>query len=75
MKRTQDINITEKQPLKARVLTVVFTNQNESSDHVIEEHKEIVSTYHVTTEKVPYLDEEIELMKLLRHLKTWGKLR
>uniref|UniRef100_A0A803MTF5 RNase H type-1 domain-containing protein n=1 Tax=Chenopodium quinoa TaxID=63459 RepID=A0A803MTF5_CHEQI len=60
MKRTQDINITKEQPLKARVRTVVFTNQNESSDHAIEEHKEIVSTNHVTAEEVSNLDEEIE---------------
>uniref|UniRef100_A0A803LVY9 Uncharacterized protein n=1 Tax=Chenopodium quinoa TaxID=63459 RepID=A0A803LVY9_CHEQI len=52
MKRTQDIDITEQQPLKARVRTVVFTNQNESSDLAIGEHKEIVSTNHVAAEEV-----------------------
>uniref|UniRef100_A0A803LJ33 RNase H type-1 domain-containing protein n=1 Tax=Chenopodium quinoa TaxID=63459 RepID=A0A803LJ33_CHEQI len=73
MKRKQDIDITEKQPLKARVRTVVFTNQNESSDHAIEEHKEIVSTNHVTAEEVPNPDEEIETDEAPKTLEDGGK--
>uniref|UniRef100_A0A803MS76 Uncharacterized protein n=1 Tax=Chenopodium quinoa TaxID=63459 RepID=A0A803MS76_CHEQI len=73
MKRKQDIDITEKQPLKARVRTVVFTNQNESSDHAIEEHKEIVSTNHVTAEEVPNPDEEIETDEAPKTLEDGGQ--
>uniref|UniRef100_A0A803L4J8 RNase H type-1 domain-containing protein n=1 Tax=Chenopodium quinoa TaxID=63459 RepID=A0A803L4J8_CHEQI len=73
MKRKQDIDITEKQPLKARVRTVVFTNQNESSDHAIEEHKEIVSTNHVTAEEVSNPDEEIETDEAPKTLEDGGQ--
>uniref|UniRef100_A0A803MYT5 Uncharacterized protein n=1 Tax=Chenopodium quinoa TaxID=63459 RepID=A0A803MYT5_CHEQI len=73
MKRKQDIDIIEKQPLKARVRTVVFTNQNESLHHAIEEHKEIVSTNHVTAEEVPNPDEEIETDEAPKTLEDGGK--
>uniref|UniRef100_A0A803L3S7 Integrase catalytic domain-containing protein n=1 Tax=Chenopodium quinoa TaxID=63459 RepID=A0A803L3S7_CHEQI len=73
MKRMQDIYIIEEQPLKARVRTVVFTNQNESSDHVIEVHKEIVSTNHVTAEEVSNPDEEIETDEAPKTLEDGGQ--
>uniref|UniRef100_A0A803MBC6 RNase H type-1 domain-containing protein n=1 Tax=Chenopodium quinoa TaxID=63459 RepID=A0A803MBC6_CHEQI len=73
MKRKQDIDITKKQPLKARVRTVVFTNQNESSDHAIEEHKEIVSMNHVTAEEVTNPDEEIETDEAPKTLEDGGQ--
>uniref|UniRef100_A0A803N2Y0 Uncharacterized protein n=1 Tax=Chenopodium quinoa TaxID=63459 RepID=A0A803N2Y0_CHEQI len=73
MKRKQDIDITEEQPLKERVRTMVFTNQNESSDHSIEEHKEIVSTNHVTAEEVSNPDEEIETDEAPKTLEDRGQ--
>ena len=60
MKRTQDIDITEQQPLKARVRTVVFTNQEKSSDNFAEDDREFVSSNHVTAQEVSNSDEEIE---------------
>uniref|UniRef100_A0A803L7Q3 Uncharacterized protein n=1 Tax=Chenopodium quinoa TaxID=63459 RepID=A0A803L7Q3_CHEQI len=73
MKRTQDIDISEKQSLKVRVRIVVFTNQDESSDHAIEEHKEIVSTNHVTAKKVPNHDEKIETNEAPKTLEDGGQ--
>uniref|UniRef100_A0A803NB76 Uncharacterized protein n=1 Tax=Chenopodium quinoa TaxID=63459 RepID=A0A803NB76_CHEQI len=73
MKRTQDTYIIEEQPLKARVRTVVFTNQNESSDHDMEERKDIVSTNHVTAEEVSNPDEEIETDEAPKTLEDRGQ--